>query len=257
MLVEFECPKCKGHVCERWSLSGSTLGIRLMYWHLFLNPGIAINELIFGQRIPKETYICKSCTVPLGDRSYVHCTHCGIFHPGRIWSYKNAFGHWLGIVCPTCGGEIACCWNLTSRVLAALTAPLWYLPVKRYKTKWLQQQHKRITQANEALLLETEASQKPVDYKLVGLLFGGLMFVFLTLFYPLMTLISKGNLTLTNYITLLLFVAQYALIACPLAGLFFGLSMKYMMDKKGDQSLHLTYDAEGKVVSLPGNADNQ
>lgn len=137
MLVEFVCPKCRGRLCEIWALNGSNPGIRLMYWHLILNPGLAFNELVLGQRFPERLYICKSCTDILGARTYIHCYACDTFHENGKWAGKRAFGNWLGYVCPKCGSQIPCLWNVTSRFLLLLSWPVWYLPVKHNRARWL------------------------------------------------------------------------------------------------------------------------
>ena len=46
-----------------------------MLIHWILNPGLAFNELILGQRIPKITLIDKTSDAPLMERQYVPCPH--------------------------------------------------------------------------------------------------------------------------------------------------------------------------------------
>ncbi len=41
MLVELECPKCKGHICERYGLNVSNFGVRLMYCFFYSKPGFS------------------------------------------------------------------------------------------------------------------------------------------------------------------------------------------------------------------------
>ncbi len=244
MPVEFECPKCKGHICERWELNGSNLGIRLMYWHYLLNPGIAFNELILGQRIPQQTYVCQNCTLPKVDRSYVHCPSCGIFHPSRIWSYKNAFGNWLGYVCPSCGAQIPCSWNLTSLVLLILTAPIWWLPVKYHKAKWLEQQYKRITQTQNAYIDKESNTPKPINYLRMGLLWGAFMFVTFTILFPTISLLGSGQFNWDTLIRKIISAGCIGLVIWPLAGVGCGASMQLMLDTKGGQST-------GRTALLP------
>ena len=100
--------------------------------HWVLNPGLAFNELVLGQRIPKVQLICENCDAPFYDRSYIPCPHCHAMNHGRSWSKKHAFGNWLGYVCPSCGERIPCLWNYTSIVILAITSPLWYLPYRFY-----------------------------------------------------------------------------------------------------------------------------
>jgi predicted RNA-binding Zn-ribbon protein involved in translation (DUF1610 family) len=247
MLVEFECPECKGHICERWGLNGSNIGIRLGYWHLVLNPGLAFNELILGQRTPQQVFICKSCALPMADRSYVHCPSCGVFHAGRIWSYRNAFGNWLGYVCPACGAQIPCLWNLTSRVLLLLTAPIWWLPIRLNKEKLIAQQHQRVTQTSTAYIDKTSNTRKPINYQLMGLHFG----LFMDLFFAAhMVFVASGRGT-SGWWALVgtYFVwAVVGLIFWLPGGWLFALAMKLILEKKGDPDLHLSFDSDGAIV---------
>jgi hypothetical protein len=249
MLVEFECPQCKGHICERWAINGSNLGIRLMYWHMILNPGLALNELVLGQRMPQEMYVCKSCTLLMVDRSYVHCQTCGVFQSGRLWSYKNAFGNWLGLICPSCGAQIPCLWNLTSRFLLALTAPIWYLPVKHHKTKWIGEQHKRIEQGKTNYIDKQSGTPKPINYKRMGLFYGLAMFTFFTLLFPPIVLIATGTFTWNNLIGMVISTGLSGLVPWSIAGFGFAFFMQRRLNKKGDPALHLTFDSHGSVDS--------
>jgi hypothetical protein len=248
MLVEFECPECKGHICERWGLNGSNIGIRLMYWHMILNPGLAFNELIFGQRNPQQIYVCKSCPLPMADRGYVHCPSCGVFHAGRIWSEKNAFGNWLGLVCPSCRAPIPCLWNLTSRVLLLLTAPLWWLPIRLNKEKLIARQYHRITQTKTAYIDKDSETPKPINYQRLGLLWGVIMDL---PFAAYIVFIATGPHSSSWWGLMgMYFAAAFAgLIIWLPGGWLFGLMMKLMLDKRGDPTLHLSFDTDGRIVS--------
>lgn len=105
-----------------------------MLLHWILNPGLVINELVLGQRLPKLTLTCTECALPLPERSYVPCPHCNTVHEARIWGGRNAFGNWRGYVCPTCNTRIPAIWNLTSLVVLALLSPVWY-PFYRFYFK--------------------------------------------------------------------------------------------------------------------------
>jgi len=120
------CPKCGGHHFKVWKLPSPVI----LHW--VLNPGLAVNELAFGQRIPKVQLICEDCDEPLGARAYVPCPHCNAMIHGRSWGIKHAFGNWLGYVCPQCGKRIPCLWNFTSLLILAITSPIWYLPYRFY-----------------------------------------------------------------------------------------------------------------------------
>ncbi len=247
MLVEFECPACKGHICEKWSLDGSSHNIRLMYWHMILNPGLAFNELVLGQRTPAEMYLCKSCTSPMVDRSYVHCNACGEFHPGRIWSYGNAFRNWIGVVCPTCAAPIPCLWNVWSRVVLVLTAPIWWFPIKANRANLLRQQFRRISDTKNVYLDKASKQPKPINYWRMGLTWGLLMnFIFAIMgsiaaakVFELDPTFVAGVFSLAAIAGLLLWVP---------AGLLFAFTMKLILDKKGDQNLHLSFNSDGAVI---------
>jgi hypothetical protein len=120
------CPKCGGRNFKVWKLPSFVI----LHW--VLNPGLAFNELVLGQRIPKVQLICQDCAEPLYNRSYVPCPHCHTLVHGRSWGRKHGFGNWLGYVCPYCGGRIPCVWNWTSLVILAITSPVWYLPYRYY-----------------------------------------------------------------------------------------------------------------------------
>ena len=95
-----------------------------MVLHWVLNPGLAFNELILGQRLPKVMLVDKTSDAPLMERQYVPCPECNVLTDARVWGGSRSKGHWFGYVCPGCNGRIPCLWNLTSLVLLALTFPL-------------------------------------------------------------------------------------------------------------------------------------
>ena len=84
-----------------------------------LNPGLAINELILGQRVPKIMLIDQISDKPFMERTYVPCPHCDTYHDGRTWSQQNntAFKNWFGLYCPNCGDIIPCIRNWTSALI--------------------------------------------------------------------------------------------------------------------------------------------
>ena len=67
--------------------------------HWIINPGLTINELFLGQRMPKVMLIQKGSTKTLPEKSFVFCPHCGIIHPSLewIWFKKIFFRKWLRI----------------------------------------------------------------------------------------------------------------------------------------------------------------
>ncbi len=143
--------------------------------HWVINPGVAINEVFLGQRLPKVMLIDKTSKAPLAERSYVPCPSCGELHDARLWSKLNAFGHWFGYVCPACKQKIPCLWNITSLLLLALLSPIW-LPIKHYYERdYLAFEAVRCEQQRASL---SKSLSKYVWVKL-GLYFSVFMFLFM------------------------------------------------------------------------------
>ena len=114
-----------------WALPNLTV------WHWLLNPGIAMNELILGMRIPEVMLVDRTSEEPITLRTYVPCPHCGTLHHHMLWGKGNAFGHWYGYLCPTCGKIIPCLRNWTSKMILIITCPFWFLPARLLKPRWL------------------------------------------------------------------------------------------------------------------------
>jgi hypothetical protein len=149
--------------------------------HWMLNPGLALNELIFGQTVPKITLIEKS-PKSLPERSFIPCPHCGTIHPGLKWSLQNktAFGNWFGLYCDSCGNTIPCLRNLTSLLVLAVTCPVWIWFRKSWKKKWLLTQKEKFS---KPLHVTTPA----FNWVKEGLGWGGFMFLSLDIIFPLFT----------------------------------------------------------------------
>ena len=146
----------------------------LLHW--IIHPGLAFNELILGQRIPKVTLIDKTLDKPLMERSFIPCPSCGALHDGHFWAKKNAFRHWLGYVCPSCGEIIPCLWNLTSLLILAVTSPLWFFPVKYWKANWIEFEKSRYQNIEKEYTPHEKTS-----WVKMGFLYGGLMWLILGL----------------------------------------------------------------------------
>lgn len=191
-----------------------------MVLHYILNPGLAINELVLGQRIPKVSLEDKTSDKPRMERSYVPCPHCDELHDARTWSTENgtAFRNWFGLYCPECGGIIPCVRNVTSFLILALTYPIWGWFEEDLKQKWLDRQPGRYTD------LEIEVGQQEHEgYNWIksGLIWGVLMFVIMTpLFYLFGIEISIYNIGIQ-------------ILIWALSGLLFGYTMKLFLGKKG------------------------
>ncbi|MGK0413746.1 MAG: hypothetical protein ACJA1B_001954, partial [Polaribacter sp.] len=110
--MEFDKEKFKVYSWKNW-----------MMLHWILNPGLAINELILGQRIPKISLEDKISDKPRMERSFIPCPHCKTLHDGITWSTQNrtAFKNWFGLYCTNCEKIIPCLMNAFSFILLAIT----------------------------------------------------------------------------------------------------------------------------------------
>jgi hypothetical protein len=183
--------------------------------HWIINPGLAVNELILGQRVPKITLVERNSTKSLSEKTFIPCPHCETLHSGQKWSPQNktAFRNWFGLYCDNCGKIIPCLTNLTSYIILGITFPIWYWFRESLKTKWLEEQKNRFS---KPLIL----TQPDIKWWYVGLRFGLSMFLFMTILLPLIMgeEISQRKLLLGIPIWLL-------------AGLFFGIIMKPIIGK--------------------------
>ena len=127
----------------------------LLHW--VLNPVIMFNELIFGQRLPKVSLVDKESDKPWMERSYIPCPHCETLNDGRLWAKGNAFGHWFGLVCPSCHQIIPCLWNIFSLAVLAITLPLWYFPARFFRQRWLEKEKERLAKVLERPLIQTKS----------------------------------------------------------------------------------------------------
>ncbi|WP_133406858.1 hypothetical protein [Parashewanella tropica] len=187
----------------------------LLLIHWIINPAIAFNEIILGQRLPKLTLIDKTSDAPLLERQYIPCPHCESMNDARLWAKSNAFGHWFGYVCPKCDGIIPCLWNFTSLVILALTFPIW-MPIKHFgKAKWLKYEKQRLLHAEQ----QPKVKAEPKLWIKAGVLFGFLMFLF--------TLLMKGSTGELNPQN----IPYYALVNF-VGGAAFGLIMKIVLGWK-------------------------
>ncbi|HZZ70925.1 MAG TPA: hypothetical protein VFE24_01655 [Pirellulales bacterium] len=207
------CPKCDGHNQKIIKLPHPLL----IHW--IVNPALAINELLLGQRIPKITVECRDCKLTRPERTYLYCAHCDALHDCRCWTGKQAFGNWLGFVCPACGGRIACLWNLFSLLILAITLPLWYLPVRHYRAQHLPQRP----------VLKTEF--KPLNLRrafwIQSLAFGFLMWVIMALIPFVAQGLEEGEWRLGRLLI--------SAITDGISGFAFGGFMTWYLSRKGIQ----------------------
>ncbi len=100
--------------------------VGLKHWRW--NPAVAVNELFFGNRIPENQIVCRSCDLPLNERTWIPCEKCGELHSAKLWSHGNAFGNWRGLGCQSCGAPIRCLWNYFSQIILVATIVYWFPP---------------------------------------------------------------------------------------------------------------------------------
>lgn len=181
--------------------------------HWILNPGLAINELIFGQRVPKVALIEKGSSKSLQERTIVPCPHCGTLHAGVKWSTKyNAFKNWFGLYCDHCGKIIPCLTNLTSLLLLGISFPIWVWFKAHWKKVWLNHQPARYRN------LDLNSVPSPFEgYGWIkqGLFWGLFMYVFMTFLFPLL---FKDTITLSK--------ALFGIPFWILGGLLYGYVVK-------------------------------
>ncbi|WP_159800295.1 hypothetical protein [Flavobacterium sp. MK4S-17] len=186
--------------------------IAMLHW--IINPGLAFNELVLGQRVPKISLIEISTDKPLYERSFIPCPHCNTIHDGRIWSVQNntAFKNWFGLYCPTCSNVIPCFTNIFSFIILAVTFPVWGWFRKQLKNAWLKKQPARYRDAGISL------PQNPYNKKgwiKEGLTWGTIMFILMEILLPA---IEDEEIGWRNF--------AVGIPIWLLGGLLFGYSMK-------------------------------
>jgi len=192
-----------------------------MIIHWILNPGLVINELVLGQRVPKVQLEDKTSPKPRIERSFIPCPHCDKLHDSRIWSTQNgtAFRNWFGLYCPDCGEIIPCVLNIFSFIVLALTIPFWWWFRKSMREKWLSVQPQRFEN------IQLEELDNPFEKKnwiSTGIAFGIIMFILISVLFPLILQVpihGKGIL--------------YGLLICSIGGLVYGLTLKWYMGVRG------------------------
>jgi hypothetical protein len=143
--IGFRCPVCQSMEFSTWAFP------HVLVTHWVLNPGLAVNELLLGQRIPKITFFCRSCGSNTTYVRYYRCPDCEQFHPEAIWTGSNGFGHWLGVICPDCGSEIPCLLNLVSWVILARLSPINWMLRKLVGRRYIAWEQRRACAMRERL----------------------------------------------------------------------------------------------------------
>jgi hypothetical protein len=143
----------------------------LLLVHWVINPGLAVNELVLGQRLPRVMLTDKA-----QDIDYVPCPHCKAMNDADLWSGKNSFGHWFGIICPECHQKIPSLLNLTSLLVLFFTFPIWIWLRLWGEQKWLEKEKKRFVFSSTK-----KAKKNRFENFKIGLLFGLFMFCVISL----------------------------------------------------------------------------
>lgn len=191
----------------------------ILFW--ILHPVAIINELIMGQRFPKVMLIDEESHGPFAERTYIPCPHCETLNDGRIWGKGNAFGHWFGLVCPNCHQIIPCLWSISSYVVLAVTYPLWYLPARFFRDRWIEKEKARLAKVLERPLIQG------VEWYLIGIYFwGGFMWLIMAFIPEVWNVLNGEEWDLR---TLFVFDLPFWLVG----GFCWGLCMHIWMNRKG------------------------
>ena len=170
--MEFNKEKYKVYTWKNWIM---------LHW--ILNPGLAIYELILGNRTPRVSLEDKTIDKPRIERILVPCPHCETLHDGRTWSKKNgtAFKNWFGLYCNNCGNIIPCLINIFSLIILVMTFPIWGWFKNSMKNKWLERQPKRYEN------IDIKHISNPFNKKSwvkTGLVWGAFMFLTMSIGLP-------------------------------------------------------------------------
>jgi hypothetical protein len=214
IIMNFDEKKYKVYTWKNW-----------MMLHWIINPGLAINELVFGQRVPKIMLVDKTMDKPYVERQFVPCPHCNTIHDARIWSNECATGfrNWFGLYCTNCGNIIPCLRNLFSWLILGITFPIWGWFKNSWKAKWLAKQPQRYENIEPTKVSNSFDSKSWIR---TGLAFGILMFLLMSVFYLLFGTI---DFTIDNLIK--------DFVIWMFGGLVFGFAMKLVMNKRPDNRI--------------------
>ena len=207
--MNFDNKKWKIYTWKNW-----------MMIHWVLNPGLAINELLLGQRVPKVSLVEKDSNKPLIEKTFIPCPHCDKLHDGRTWSNQNSTGfkNWFGLYCNNCGNIIPCLINIFSLIILVVTFPIWGWFRNSLKGSWLKKQPARFANIDTTKILNPYEGRGWIKE---GLSFGFFMYLFMVIFMPL---ISEHQLTLKSVLV--------GIPAWIVGGIGFGFIMRLMMNKK-------------------------
>ena len=235
----FKCPECQSTSHKKWELPN----LSLLHW--VLNPGLAFNELVIGQAIPKQMCICNDCNKPQMQRTYVYCPTCESFHNSMIWSGKKGIGRWFGFICPKCLQSIPRLWNLTSLIILGITLPIWWIPAQILRKRWLAKERKLMGIGTDNLI----PAKPNINWYETGLMWG----------ITTGTLVSLSNIFLDSIsFTTAIEQALWSLPIWLIFGLLFGFSMNKTLNKVPKKQTHPSIiDTQKLAISASENPYQQ
>ncbi|MEQ8406374.1 MAG: hypothetical protein RKE49_14855 [Oceanicaulis sp.] len=183
--------------------------------HWRLNPALAVNELILGQRQPAVLWIERDASRPLLQRQYVPCPHCHALNHGMLYKHV-AFGAYAGLVCAACGEKIPTLKNALTWLVLIITWPIWKPLEGPVGGRLLARQRAKLAGADTA---KAENAPPPSALRM-GLLFGGLM-------TPVFFAINFFSGAPLGY------VAAIGAGSGVAAGVLFGVAMKIVLGWRG------------------------
>jgi hypothetical protein len=182
--------------------------------HWILNPGLAFNELVLGQRIPQLTLIDTRSEAALIYRQYMPCPHCQAMNPASLYS-KTGLGNYAGLVCAECGEEIPSLKNALTWFVTRLTWPVWAPIMALVGPTLLARQRAKLLKVSEP----TKARNRHL-----GVMMGGLFGLFMGVFFIAKGVLDGGTVSETLPVSALMGAG---------AGLFFGVTMKLFLTVSG------------------------
>ena len=186
----------------------------MMHW--ILNPALAFNELVLGQRIPCLTLIDTQSEAPLADRTYIPCPHCQAMNPASLYA-KTGLGNYAGVVCAECGEEIPTLKNALTWVMTFLTWPIW-APIKyRFGPALRARQQARLLQG-------ADHSAPATGTRPLGLILGVVFGVLMGAFFIVKGLLDGGALS---------GILLSGALGGAIGGVVFGVSMKLFLTVAG------------------------
>jgi uncharacterized protein (TIGR02996 family) len=105
--TRFGCPVC--HHGRAFKLDARNPVV--LHW--IVNPGLAFNELVLGQRVPATILVCRGCVA-----GSVRCLACRRLQPITVWN--KPMGYWHGLHCPDCGSPVPLLRNLLAGAVVGL-----------------------------------------------------------------------------------------------------------------------------------------